>query len=126
MLTYNHRILTYSLPIFNYFVETGEVHGFEWMAFIYKSEIDRSPDFYDTLHIFDEFFIKLISNCQASGIIQNKNNAADFVSLGVLMAIAREYEWWCTKVGFPLCETLRHDMEILYDVSAAYQKFLFF
>jgi hypothetical protein len=120
LLTYNHRILTYSLPIFNYFVEVGKAYGFELMASIYKSKIDRSTDFYDTLHIFDEWFIKLIRNCQASGIIQNKTNASDLVSLGIQIAIAREYEWCRTKGSSPLHETLRHDMEILCDVSTEY------
>ena len=102
--------------LFNYYVELSERGGYQLMLELLKAELERS------IGIMDAVYVKLIGNCQKSGIIRNKGNAAELVSLGIQVAISAQYEWCRRKGAFSYREKTRKDMEILYDVAPAYRK----
>ena len=101
--------------LFNYYVELSERGGYQLM-------LERSIGIMDAVYVFNDWFVKLIGNCQKSGIIRNKGNAAELVSLGIQVAISAQYEWCRRKGAFSYREKTRKDMEILYDVAPAYRK----
>lgn len=108
--------------LFNYYVELSERSGYQLMLELLKAELERSIGIMDAVYVFNDWFVKLIGNCQKSGIIRNKGNAAELVSLGIQVAISAQYEWCPRKGDFSYREKTRKDMEILYDVAPAYRK----
>lgn len=108
--------------LFNYYVELSERSGYQLMLELLKAELERSIGIMDAVYVFNDWFVKLIGNCQKSGIIRNKGNAAELVSLGIQVAISAQYEWCRRKGAFSYREKTRKDMEILYDVAPAYRK----
>lgn len=108
--------------LFNYYVELSERGGYQLMLELLKVELERSIGIMDAVYVFNDWFVKLIGNCQKSGIIRNKRNAAELVSLGIQVAISAQYEWCRRKGAFSYREKTRKDMEILYDVAPAYRK----
>ena len=108
--------------LFNYYVELSERGGYQLMLELLKAELERSIGIMDAVYVFNDWFVKLIGNCQKSGIIRNKGNAAELVSLGIQVAISAQYEWCRRKGAFSYREKTRKDMEILYDVAPAYRK----
>ena len=108
--------------LFNYYVELSERSGYQLMLELLKAELERSIGIMDAVYVFNDWFVKLIGNCQKSGIIRNKGNAAELVSLGIQVAISAQYEWCRRKGDFSYREKTRKDMEILYDVAPAYRK----
>ena len=103
--------------LFNYYVELSERGGYQLMLELLKAELERSIGIMDAVYVFNDWFVKLIGNCQKSGIIRNKGNAAELVSLGIQVAISAQYEWCRRKGAFSYREKTRKDMEILYDVA---------
>lgn len=108
--------------LFNYYVELSERGGYQLMLELLKAELERSIGIMDAVYVFNDWFVNLIGNCQKSGIIRNKGNAAELVSLGIQVAISAQYEWCRRKGAFSHREKTRKDMEILYDVAPAYRK----
>ena len=108
--------------LFNYDLELSERGGYQLMLELLKAELERSIGIMDAVYVFNDWFVKLIGNCQKSGIIRNKGNAAELVSLGIQVAISAQYEWCRRKGAFSYREKTRKDMEILYDVAPAYRK----
>ena len=108
--------------LFNYYVELSERGGYQLMLELLKAELERSIGIMDAVYVFNDWFVKLIGNCQKSGIIRNKGNSAELVSLGIQVAISAQYEWCRRKGAFSYREKTRKDMEILYDVAPAYRK----
>ena len=84
--------------LFNYYVELSERGGYQLMLELLKAELERSIGIMDAVYVFNDWFVKLIGNCQKSGIIRNKGNAAELVSLGIQVAISAQYEW-CRRKG---------------------------
>ena len=107
--------------LFNYYVELSERSGYQLMLELLKAELERSIGIMDAVYVFNDWFVKLIRNCQKSSI-RNKGNAAELVSLGIQVAISAQYEWCRRKGAFSYREKTRKDMEILYDVAPAYRK----
>lgn len=98
--------------LFNYYVELSERGGYQLMLELLKAELERSIGIMDAVYVFNDWFVKLIGNCQKSGIIRNKGNAAELVSLGIQVAISAQYEWCRRKGAFSYREKTRKDMEI--------------
>ena len=97
--------------LFNYYVELSERGGYQLMLELLKAELERSIGIMDAVYVFNDWFVKLIGNCQKSGIIRNKGNAAELVSLGIQVAISAQYEWCRRKGAFSYREKTRKDME---------------
>ncbi len=76
----------------------------------------------DLFYAFNDWFVKLIKNCQRQGMIRNANKPEDIVTLGVRIALGAAYEWSRTKGSFDLRETALREHETLYDVPDEYRR----
>ena len=68
--------------LFNYYVELSERGGYQLMLELLKAELERSIGIMDAVYVFNDWSVKLIGNCQKSGIIRNKGNAASLFHWG--------------------------------------------
>lgn len=108
--------------LFNYYVDLFELGGYRLMMELLEAELERSIGITDSVYVFKDWFVRLVSNCQKSDIIRNKGNPEELVWLGIQVAISALYEWCRRKGSFSYRDKTRKDMEILYDVAPAYCK----
>lgn len=70
---------------------------------------------------FNEWFEKLIANCQEQGLIRCRSKPEDIVVLGVRIAIGAAFAWCSSGGSIDLRETAISEHEILYDVPTEYR-----
>lgn len=97
--------------------------GPELTATLFSLELQQPVGVFDFIDSFNEWFIKLIRNCQASGLIRNTNRPEDIVALGTRIAVAVIFEWCRTGGSFDLHEVSYREHEIFYDVPHEYSKY---
>ncbi len=88
---------------------------------LFSLELQKPVGVFEFFDAFNEWFVKLIRNCQEAGLIRNKNRPEDIVVLGVRIAVGAAYEWCLTGGGFDLREVALAEHEILYDVPPEYR-----
>lgn len=84
-------------------------------------ELQRSVGIFESFAAFNEWFVKLIGNCQQAGLIRNKNKPEDIVVLGVRIAVGAVCDWCHSGGSFDLREVALSEHEILYDVPPEYR-----
>ena len=84
-------------------------------------ELQKSIGIFESFAAFNEWFVKLIGNCQQAGIIRNKNKPEDIVVLGVRIAVGAAFDWCHSGGSFDLREVALREHEILYDVPPEYR-----
>ena len=97
-------------------------NGWELTSELLRVELDGRANFFGSIHAFDDWFTRLVRNCQNSGIFRNASPAGELVALGIQLAIARTFDWCCKKGGFNLSRAMRRDMEALYAVDERYRR----
>ena len=103
--------------LFGRYVDMCEDNGWELTSELLRVELDGRANFFGSIHAFDDWFTRLVRNCQNSGIFRNASPAGELVALGIQLAIARTFDWCCKKGGFNLSRAMRRDMEALYAVD---------
>ena len=88
---------------------------------LFSLELQKPVGVFEFFDAFNDWFVKLIRNCQEAGLIRNKNRPEDIVVLGVRIAVGAAYEWCLTGGGFDLREVALAEHEILYDVPPEYR-----
>ena len=91
-------------------------------AALFSLELQQPIGVFDFADSFNDWFIRLIRNCQASGIIRNRNRPEAIVTLGTRIAFAVIFEWCRTGGSFDLREVSYREHEIFYDVPREYAK----
>lgn len=89
---------------------------------LFSLELQKPVGVFEFFDAFNDWFVKLIRNCQEVGLIRNKNRPEDIVVLGVRIAVGAAYEWCLTGGGFDLREVALAEHEILYDVPPEYRR----
>lgn len=89
---------------------------------LFALELQKPVGVFDFFDAFNDWFAKLIRNCQEAGIIRNRNKPEDIVELGVRIAIGAAVEWCRTGGAFDLRETALAEHEVLYDVPPEYRR----
>ena len=89
---------------------------------LFSLELQKPVGVFEFFDAFNDWFVKLIRNCQEAGLIRNKNRPEDIVVLGVRIAVGAAYEWCLTGGGFDLREVALAEHEILYDVPPEYRR----
>lgn len=84
-------------------------------------ELQKSLGVFEFFDAFNEWFVKLIRNCQEAGLIRNRNRPEDIVVLGVRIAVGAAYEWCLSGGSFDLRKVALEEHEILYDVPPEYR-----
>lgn len=84
-------------------------------------ELQKTLGVFEFFDAFNDWFVKLIRNCQESGLIRNKNRPEDIVVLGVRIAVGAAYEWCLSDGSFDLRKVALAEHEILYDVPPEYR-----
>ena len=92
-------------------------------AALFSLELQQPIGMFDFADSFNDWFIRLIRNCQASGIIRNRNRPEAIVTLGTRIAFAVIFEWCRTGGSFDLREVSYREHEIFYDVPREYAKY---
>ena len=95
--------------------------GPELTGTLLSMELRKPVGVYEFFGAFNEWFIKLIGNCQAAGLIRNRNKPEDIVVLGVRIAVGAAFEWCRSGGGFDLREVAIAEHESLYDVPPEYR-----
>lgn len=108
--------------LFGRYVDMCEDNGWELTSELLRVELDGRANFFGSIHAFDDWFVRLVRNCQSSGIFNNEAPADKLVALGIQLAIARVFDWCCKHGGFNLNHAMRQDMEVLYSVDKKYIK----
>ena len=72
--------------------------GPELTGTLLSMELRKPVGVYEFFGAFNEWFIKLIGNCQAAGLIRNRNKPEDIVVLGIRIAVGAAFEW-CRSGG---------------------------
>ena len=96
--------------------------GPELTGTLFALELEKPAGMFDLFYAFNDWFVKLIRNCQEQGIIRNKNKPEDIVALGVRIAIGAAYEWCRSGGAFDLRETALREHETLYEVPPEYRR----
>ena len=89
---------------------------------LFSLELQKPVGVFEFFDAFNDWFVKLIRNCQEAGLIRNKNRPEDIVVLGVRIAVGAAYEWCLTGGSFGLREVALAEHEILYDVPPEYRR----
>ena len=89
---------------------------------LFSLELQKPVGVFEFFDAFNDWFVKLIRNCQEAGLIRNKNRPEDIVVLGVRIAAGAAYEWCLTGGSFDLREVALAEHEILYDVPPEYRR----
>ena len=89
---------------------------------LFSLELQKPVGVFEFFDAFNDWFVKLIRNCQEAGLIRNKNRPEDIVVLGVRIAVGAAYEWCLTGGSFDLREVALAEHEILYDVLPEYRR----
>lgn len=97
--------------------------GPELTATLFSLELQHPIGVFDFIDSFNDWFMKLIVNCQNSGLIRNNNRPEDLVSLATRIAVAVAFEWCRTGGSFDLREVSYREQEIFYDVPKEYAKY---
>lgn len=96
--------------------------GPELTGTLLSLELQKPVGLFELYNSFNEWFAKLIANCQRQGLIRNKNKPEDIVALGIRIAIGAAYEWCLTGGSFDLRQVAIGEHEILYDVPAEFRR----
>lgn len=96
--------------------------GPELTGALLSLELQKPVGLFELYNSFNEWFAKLIFNCQKQGIIRNKNKPEDIVALGIRIAIGAAYEWCLSGGAFNLRDVAISEHETLYDVPPEYRK----
>lgn len=96
--------------------------GPELTGTLFALELEKPAGLFDLFYAFNDWFVKLIRNCQEQGLIRNKNRPEDIVTLGVRIAIGAAYEWCRSGGAFDLREVALNEHETLYDVPPEYKR----
>ena len=96
--------------------------GPELTGTLFALELQKPAGLFDLFYAFNDWFVKLIRNCQEQGLIRNGNRPEDIVVLGVRIAIGAAYEWCRSGGGFDLREAALSEHERLYDVPPEYRR----
>ena len=108
--------------LFGRYVDICEENGWELTGELLRVELDGRANFFGSIHAFDNWFVRLVRNCQNSAIFHNDAPADKLVALGIQLAIARVFDWCCKKGGFNLSRAMRRDMEALFAVDERYRR----
>lgn len=86
-----------------------------------RLELSGSLDILKQLHAADDWFIRLMRNCQQSGVILNKEPAEIVAPMGTDAVYMVTYDW-CRRGGdFSLRREARIRAEIIYNVAPEYR-----
>lgn len=96
--------------------------GPELTGTLLSLELQKPVGLFELFNSFNEWFAKLITNCQRQGLIRNQNRASDIVALGIRIAVGAAYEWCMTGGGFDLREVAISEHEALYDVPPEFRR----
>lgn len=95
--------------------------GPELTGTLLSLELQKPVGLFALFNSFNEWFEKLIVNCQRQGLIRNKNRPADIVALGIRIAVGAAYEWCLTGGSFDLRRVAISEHESLYDVPPEFR-----
>ena len=96
--------------------------GPELTGTLLSLELQKPVGLFELYNSFNEWFAKLIANCQRQGLIRNRNKPEDIVALGIRIAIGAAYEWCLTGGSFDLRQVAISEHETLYDVPAEFRR----
>ncbi len=96
--------------------------GPELTATLLSLELQKPVGVFEFFGAFNEWFVKLIANCQAAGLIRNRNKPEEIVVLGVRIAVGVAFEWCHSGGSFDLREQAISEHESLYDVPPEYRR----
>lgn len=96
--------------------------GPELTGTLLSLELQKPVGLFKLFNSFNEWFAKLIVNCQRQGLIRNKNRAEDIVALGIRIAVGATYEWCLTGGSFDLRNVAISEHESLYDVPQEFRQ----
>lgn len=95
--------------------------GPELTGALMRLELAGSLDILKQLHAADDWFIRLMRNCQQAGVILNTEPAEIVAPMGVDMVYMVTYDW-CRRGGdFSLRREARIRSEIVYHVAPEYR-----
>lgn len=96
--------------------------GPELSGTLLSLELQKPVGVFEFFSAFNEWFVKLIGNCQAAGLIRNKNKPEDIVVLGIRIAVGVAFDWCRCGGSFDLREVAIAEHESLYDVPPEYRR----
>lgn len=95
--------------------------GPELTGALMRLELRGELDILKPLHAADDWFIRLMRNCQQTGVILSRENAERMAPMGVDNVYMVTYDW-CRRGGdFSLRREARIRSEIFYNVAPEYR-----
>lgn len=80
-------------------------------------ELEESLGIYEGCYSIDSWLVKLMKNCQKTGIIQCATPAEQMIPITDRLVIQVVYDWCRCNGKFPLKETARSYVETVLDVA---------
>ena len=95
--------------------------GPELMGSLFSLELEKKIDLFEGVHSVDDWYAKLIRNCQKDGIIRNTGDPDVLAKIGVDIELQVTYIWCKEKGAFSLQERGRIYAENFYDIAPEYR-----
>ena len=96
-------------------------YGPELTGALYSLEMEQNIDILKGVHGVDDWYAKLIRNCQKDGIIRNTGDPDVLAKIGVDIELQVTYIWCREKGAFSLQERGRIYAENFYDIAPKYR-----
>lgn len=84
-------------------------------------ELEGSLDNLKSVHAVDDWYIRLMKNCQKSGVILSEEPAEVLAPMAVDSVYMVTYRWCCSGASFPLVREARVTAETVYNVAPEYR-----
>lgn len=108
--------------LYDRYLRLAAEFGPELTGTLLSLELQQPVGLFELFNSFNDWFAKLISNCQKQGLIRNKNKPEDIVALGIRIAVGAAYEWCLSGGSFDLRQVAISEHESLYDVPPEYRR----
>ncbi len=108
--------------LYDRYLRLATEFGPELTGTLLSLELQQPVGLFELFNSFNEWFAKLIANCQKQGLIRNKNRPEAIVALGIRIAVGAAYEWCLSGGSFDLRQVAISEHESLYDVPPEFRR----
>lgn len=106
--------------LYNKYLRLAESFGPELTVAMFELELKRKFSFIDPVNDYirrySNWLVRLVEDCQASGVIQNPGKADELVPMAVRLSFYILLEWSVSKEAYSFTERAFKEMESFYIV----------
>ena len=106
--------------LYNKYLKLAEAFGPELTVAMFELELKRKFSFIapikDYIKRYSNWLVRLVEDCQASGVIQNPGKADELVPMAVRLSFYILLEWCVSKEAYSFTERAFKEMESFYIV----------